>query len=38
MPSIMHKTSVEGFGIAYVEAAQYVSHLLVEKKVVHLML
>jgi len=23
MPSIMHKTSVEGFGIAYVEAAQY---------------
>ena len=23
MPSIIHKTSVEGFGIAYVEAAQY---------------
>ena len=23
MPSIVHKTSVEGFGIAYVEAAQY---------------
>ena len=23
MPSIKHKTSVEGFGIAYVEAAQY---------------
>jgi phosphatidylinositol alpha-1,6-mannosyltransferase len=23
MPSILHKTSVEGFGIAYVEAAQY---------------
>ena len=23
MPSIVHKKSVEGFGIAYVEAAQY---------------
>ena len=23
MPSVIHKTSVEGFGIAYVEAAQY---------------
>ena len=23
MPSIIHKTSVEGFGISYVEAAQY---------------
>ncbi len=23
MPSIIHKTSVEGFGIAYIEAAQY---------------
>ena len=23
MPSIIHKTSVEGFGIAYVEAAQH---------------
>ena len=23
MPSIIHKTSVEGFGIAYVEAAQF---------------
>ena len=23
MPSIKHKTSVEGFGIAYIEAAQY---------------
>ena len=23
MPSIIHKKSVEGFGIAYVEAAQY---------------
>jgi phosphatidylinositol alpha-1,6-mannosyltransferase len=23
MPSIIHKTSIEGFGIAYVEAAQY---------------
>ena len=23
MPSIVHKTSVEGFGIAYIEAAQY---------------
>ena len=23
MPSILHKTSVEGFGIAYIEAAQY---------------
>ena len=23
MPSIIHKSSVEGFGIAYVEAAQY---------------
>ena len=23
MPSIIYKTSVEGFGIAYVEAAQY---------------
>ena len=23
MPSIIHKASVEGFGIAYVEAAQY---------------
>ncbi|MDC3016903.1 glycosyltransferase, partial [Candidatus Pelagibacter sp.] len=23
MPSITHKTSVEGFGISYVEAAQY---------------
>ena len=23
MPSIIHKNSVEGFGIAYVEAAQY---------------
>ena len=23
MPSIIHKTSVEGFGIVYVEAAQY---------------
>ena len=23
MPSIIHKTSVEGFGIAYLEAAQY---------------
>ena len=23
MPSIMHKKSVEGFGIAFVEAAQY---------------
>ena len=23
MPSLIHKTSVEGFGIAYVEAAQY---------------
>ena len=23
MPSIIHKTSVEGFGIAYVEAGQY---------------
>jgi len=23
MPSIIHKTSVEGFGIAFVEAAQY---------------
>ena len=23
MPSVIHKTSIEGFGIAYVEAAQY---------------
>ena len=23
MPSVIHKTSVEGFGIAYIEAAQY---------------
>ena len=23
MPSIVHKTSVEGFGIAFIEAAQY---------------
>ena len=23
MPSVIHKSSVEGFGIAYVEAAQY---------------
>ena len=23
MPSIIHKSSVEGFGIAYIEAAQY---------------
>ena len=23
MPSIIHKTSVEGFGIVYIEAAQY---------------
>jgi phosphatidylinositol alpha-1,6-mannosyltransferase len=23
MPSVIHKTSVEGFGIAYLEAAQY---------------
>ena len=23
MPSVIHKKSVEGFGIAYVEAAQY---------------
>ena len=23
MPSIIHKNSVEGFGIAYIEAAQY---------------
>ena len=23
MPSVVHKKSVEGFGIAYVEAAQY---------------
>ena len=23
LPSIIHKTAVEGFGIAYVEAAQY---------------
>ena len=38
MPSIIHKTSVEGFGIAYVEAAQYgMFLLLVEKMVVHLM-
>ena len=28
MPSIIHKTSVEGFGIAYVEAAQYSVHSL----------
>ena len=23
IPSVIHKTSVEGFGIAYIEAAQY---------------
>ena len=37
MPSIIHKKSVEGFGIAYVEAAQYGVPLLVVKMVVHQM-
>ena len=37
MPSIIHKKSVEGFGIAYVEAAQYGYLLLEEKMVVHQM-
>ena len=38
MPSIIHKSSVEGFGIAYAEAAQYSEFLqLVGKMVVLLM-
>ena len=35
MPSISYKKSVEGFGIVYVEAAQYGVPSLVERLVVH---
>ena len=39
MPSVIYKKSVEGFGIAYVEAAQYgIACQLVVKMVVQLML
>ena len=38
MPSVIHNKSVEGFGISYIEAAQYGVPSIGEKMVVHLML